>query len=222
MPVALVAVAAVGAGLSVYQTIDAKKKEKEAKQAADQYKRQELTNPAQNIQVSTRGSDLQKEAVNTQVSTALDGLRFGGSRAIMGGMPNLYDFMMRSNQQIAANLDQQENDNQKIIADGNASVQRLNEQRERDDLLGIGNAISVANNQYNGGITNTIQSGSAMISAANEINSNGIGIQKMKPISSNNMNNKIITSTPNINVNKPNYDDMINEYNRMIYGTRRR
>lgn len=234
MPIALVAVAAVGLGLSVYQTVDAKKKEKEAKQAADEYQRQNLTNPFENLQVSTLGADLQQQNLNNQVSTATDVLRSGGARAILGGLPSIYDSVIQANQQIATGLDQQYNQNQQAAAQGNAMVQNMNEQRERDDLLGIGNAINVAQQQYREGLDNTIKSGINVASAASTLpssstsspapgskpsfGSTGVFGQRAGAINPLKFNNQLIVSTPQIQAQ--NYQDAINTYNRTLYGTR--
>ena len=42
MPIGMVAVAAVSLGLSAYQIVDTKKRQKEAEKAAEEYERQKL------------------------------------------------------------------------------------------------------------------------------------------------------------------------------------
>lgn len=233
MPIALVAVAAVGLGLSVYQTVDAKKKQKEAEQAAAEYDRQDVTNPYENLQVSTLGANLQQANLNNQVSTATDALRAGGARAVLGGLPTIYDSVIQANQQIAAGLDQQYNQNQQLAAQGNAMVQNMNEQRERDDLLGIGNAINASRQEYNQGLSNTIKSGVNVVSAASTIpastattNTNSVttprfgstglfGRNAVAINGTNNSNNLIAPSTPNLD-----YQNLINQYNNSLYRIR--
>lgn len=235
MPIALVAVAAVGLGLSVYQTVDAKKKEKEAKKAAEEYERQQLKNPYEDLQVSTLGAELQQQNLNNQVSTAADVLRAGGSRAVLGGLPTLYDNVIQANNQIAAGLDQQYNQNQQIAAQGNAMVQNMTEQREQQDLLGIGNAINTARQEYNQGLSNTIKSVYNVASAASTLPQSSKAVstgaqsgsvgglfssgRDAVAVSPNTSNNLII-STPKVSVNNPDYLDAIKEYNRTLYGNR--
>lgn len=239
MPIALVAVAAVGLGTSVYQTIDAKKKQKEAEKAAQDYQRQQLKNPYENLQVSTLGAELQQQNLNNQVAAATDVLRSGGSRAVLGGLPTIYDSIIQSNQQIAAGLDQQYNQNQQLAAQGNAMVQNMTEQRERDDLLGIGNAINTAKQEYNQGLSNTIKSLSNVASAASTIPKSSTSTQNLNTtpiaqsgsvgglfsrdsnavaINSSNLNTKPILSMPRVSVNDPGYLDMLRQYNRTLYG----
>lgn len=235
MPIALVAVAAVGLGLSVYQTVDAKKKEKEAKQAADEYQRQNLTNPYENLQVSTLGADLQQQNLNNQVTTATDALRAGGARAVLGGLPTIYDNVIQANQQIAAGLDQQYNQNQQARAQGNAMVQNMNEQRESNDLLGIGNAMNVARQEYNQGLSNTIKSGVNLVNAVStipnstsssstsnstpQLGSTGIFGRPAVAIKSTNLNNNLISPIPAST--SQGYQDLINQYNNSLYRIRR-
>lgn len=233
MPIALVAVAAVGLGLSVYQTVDAKKKQKEAEQAAAEYDRQNLSNPYENLQVSTLGADLQQQNLNNQVSTATDVLRSGGARAVIGGLPSIYDNVIQANQQIAAGLDQQYNQNQQLSAQGNAMVQNMNEQRENNDLLGIGNAINTARQEYNQGLSNTIKSGVNLASAVSTLPSSTTNTnQSTTPtlgstpgffssgrdavaIRSQNLNNNIIQPA------NTSYQDLLNQYNNSLYRIRR-
>lgn len=236
MPIALVAVAAVGLGLSVYQTVDAKKKEKEAQKAAEDYQRQQLTNPYENLKVSTLGAELQQQNLNNQVATATDALSAGGSRAILGGLPTIYDNVIQANQQIAANLDQQENQNQQLEAQGNLSLQSMTEQRERDDLLGIGNAINTARQEYNQGLSNSVKSlvnvGSAVstlpgVNGADAFNPNanpsagstGLFGRPAVAVKSSNFNNNLIVPTNRSTTQ--NYQDLINQYNNNLYRIRR-
>lgn len=237
MPIALVAVAAVGLGLSVYQTVDAKKKEKEAKKAAEEYDRQQLKNPYENLQVSTLGAELQQQNLNNQVGTAVDTLRAGGTRAILGGLPTIYDSVIQSNNQIAAGLDQQYNQNQQLAAQGSAMVQNMNEQRENNDLLGIGNAMNTYRQEYNQGLSNTIKSGVNVISAAStlpsstntpttnanaNVNANfgrtGIFGTPAVAIKSTNLNNNLIAPTSTSTTQS--YQDLINQYNNSLYRIR--
>lgn len=237
MPIAAVAIAAVGLGLSVYQTVDAKKRQKEAEQAAQEFERQQLKNPFENLQVSTLGSDLQQQNLNNQVTTATDVLRSGGARAVLGGLPSIYDNVIQANQQIAAGLDQQYNQNQKSAAEGAMAIQNLQEQRDMEDLLGIGNAINTARQEYNQGLTSIVQSGAALAQAgvaAGSSNSSSQSNKSASPslgstpglfssgrdavaIKTSNINNQPIFNSPNIAVNKPYYDDLINTYNRNLY-----
>lgn len=237
MPIALVAVAAVGLGLSVYQTVDAKKKQKEAEKAAEEYERQQLKNPYEDLQVSTLGAELQQQNLNNQVGTAVDTLRAGGTRAILGGLPTIYDSVIQSNNQIAAGLDQQANQNEQLAAQGSAMVQNMTDQRERDDLLGIGNAINTYRQEYNQGLSNTIKSGvnvasavstlpSSQTTATTNTNTNanpnfgrtGIFGTPAVAIKSSNLNSNLIM--PNTPTNTQNYQDLINQYNNSLYRIR--
>lgn len=186
MPIAAVAIAAVGLGLSVYQTVDAKKKQKEAEKAAEEFERQQLKNPYEDLQVSTLGAELQQQNLNNQVGTAVDTLRAGGTRAILGGLPTIYDNVIQANNQISAGLDQQYNQNQQLSAQGKAMVQNMQEQRDNNDLLGLGNAINTYRNEYNQGLTNVVKSGTALVQAGQAAGIGGGGSQNNNESSSGN------------------------------------
>lgn len=235
MPIALVAVAAVGLGLSVYQTVDAKKKQAEAEKQAQEYERQQLKNPYENLQVSTLGAELQQQNLNNQVATATSALRAGGTRAILGGLPTIYDTAVQANQQIAAGLDQQYNQNQQMAAQGNAMVQNMQEQRERDDLLGIGNAINTYQQEYNQGLSNTVKSVANVASAAStlptssstattstaqpRLGSTGLFGRDAVAITPPKFNNQLIVSSQPVQ-NAVTNADLIRTYNRTLYGNR--
>lgn len=220
MPIAMVAVAAVGLGLSVYQTVDAKKKQKEAEKAAEEYERQELKNPYEDLQVSRMGADLQQENLNNQIATATDSLKAGGARAIIGGMPTLYDTIVKSNQQIAAGLDQQYNQNQQLSAQGTAMVQGMYEQREKDDLLGIGNAINTHRQEFNNGLTNVVQSGAALASSGAAVKGvkqeeNTKAAPPQSPLYGKQPTNSLQSA---VYTNSDEYAAKLRSYNRNLYG----
>lgn len=220
MPIALVAVAAVSLGVSVYQTVDAKKKQKQAEKDAEEYERQELKNPYEDLQVSRMGADLQQENLNTQVSTATDALKAGGSRAIIGGMPTLYENIIKSNQQIAAGLDQQYNQNQQLSAQGTSMVQGMQEQREKDDLLGIGNAINTYRQEFNNGITSVVKSGAALASAGAAVK----GVKQEENTKAAPPQSQLYGKQPTnslqsaVYTNADDYAAKLKSYNRTLYG----
>lgn len=157
MPVAAVPaiVAAVGgvasAGSGLMQSISAGKQAKKLQQQIDNYRRQNLTNPYDGVQVSTMGSDLQREGIARSIANLSDQAAAGGGRAIVGLGANAIAQQIGQEQQIAANLDQQVAQIEQMKAAGRGQVQQMTEQRERDDLLGLGQAMATAKqNQANG------------------------------------------------------------------------
>lgn len=157
MPVAAVPaiIAAVGgvasAGSGLIQSISAGKQAKRLQQQIDNYRRQNLTNPADGLQVSTMGSELQREGIARSIANLSNQAAAGGGRAIVGLGANAIAQQIGQEQQIAANLDQQVAQIEQMKAAGRGQVQQMTEQRERDDLLGLGQAMATAKqNQANG------------------------------------------------------------------------
>ena len=152
------AVPIIGLGLSAatsaHSIMSAEKAKKKAAKDAEQakrdmenYQRQELINPNERIQVSTLGADRQREDLARAIATNANLAAMGGSRAIVGLTPQMMAQYNQQEAQIMANLDEQEKQRQYAIAQGDAMVQQMTEQREKDDLLGIGNQYNVAMQQ---------------------------------------------------------------------------
>ncbi|MDY3443412.1 hypothetical protein PG616_00940 [Riemerella anatipestifer] len=135
---------AVSAGTSIISAIGAGKRAKNIQQQIDNYKRQELTNPFEGLQVSTLGADRQREDLARTMSTYANLAAMGGSRAIVGLAPNLLAQQSQQEAQIMANLDEQEKQRQQLVANGAMQIQGMQEQRENNDLIGLGNALNTA------------------------------------------------------------------------------
>ncbi|MCL1653792.1 hypothetical protein M2T28_14300 [Elizabethkingia miricola] len=217
MPAAAAVVGGVvGIGSGLAQSIGAGRRAKRIQEQIDNYQRQTLQNPYNTLQVSTMGADLQREDLARSMATNANLLSMGGSRGLVGGLPNLMAQQVAAEQQIAANLDQQYIQNQNMKAQGNAMVQQMQEQRERDDLLGLGNELNNARQERTNGINTMVQSGLGLANAAasgvfsgdtgnnSNINSNNpLGLTTVLPGAEvqriNNIPNQML---PNYNVNQ--------------------
>lgn len=135
---------AVSAGTSIISAIGAGKRAKRIQEQIDNYKRQDLTNPFEGLQVSTLGADRQREDLARTMATYANLAAMGGGRAIVGLAPNLIAQQNEQEAKIAANLDEQEKQNQALKAQGAMQVQGMQEQRENNDLIGLGNALNTA------------------------------------------------------------------------------
>ena len=134
----------ISMGTSIVGAISSGKRAKKIQEQIDNYQRQQLTNPFERLQVSTAGADLQREDIGRSVATGIDKLAMGGSRALIGGLPNMLEQQVAQEQKIAAELDQQYNQNQQLKAQGDGMVQQMQERREEGDLAGLGNALNTA------------------------------------------------------------------------------
>ena len=103
-----IAMAGVGVLGSGYQMIKGAKDARDAKNALDNYQRQELRNVAQDLQVSTLGSDLQREEQARLAASQVGALQGSGVRGVIGGLGRVEAGNQMMNAQIAADLDQQQ------------------------------------------------------------------------------------------------------------------
>ena len=165
---------AVSAGTSILQTSKANKATKKAQQAIDNYPRQDIVNPNLGLQVSTLGADRQREDLSRSIATMANQAAMGGSRSILGIAPNLLNAQMQQEQQIAANLDQQEAQRQAAVAQGEAMVMQMTEQRENADLAGLGTQLNVARQERANGYNNLIQTGLSAATLGLEMGAQGL------------------------------------------------
>jgi len=133
--------AAVAGGLGVVnglsQMISGSKEKNQARNALENYQRQQLENVQENRTVSTLGSDLQREEQARLASTQVDALRGGGTRTLIGGLGRVESGNQRVNQQISANLDQQQKEIDAAIAQDDANIRGLQENREIGDIAAL-------------------------------------------------------------------------------------
>lgn len=163
-----VALGVASLGFAAYQYIDADKKEKKANEAINNFNRQELVNPYENIQLSTVQSDQQTEANNINFATSVDALQRGGATAVLGGMPRLNQQNILMQQQIARDLENQDKERQYAIAQGEEQIRAIGEGRETRALAGYGNLLQTARQDKVNAIGNGIQSGLSLGVAIDE------------------------------------------------------
>lgn len=141
------AAGALGAGVGLYTTIQGAKQARDAKNALENYDRQELSNIAEGMQVSTLGSDIQKEEQARLASAQIDALQGAGTRGIIGGLGRVEAGNQAVNRQIGADLDMQQQEINQIRAQDEARIRDMQENREQAD-------ISALSSQYNTGQQN--------------------------------------------------------------------
>ena len=131
-----------GTGLAGY--LSQGKQARQYQEQIQNYERQKLVNPFAGLQVSTLGADRQREDLNRTMTTYGNLASLSGTRGIASLLPNLTQTQNDQTAKIAANLDEQEKQRQQLIAQGDAQVQAMTEDREQNDLLGLGNALQTA------------------------------------------------------------------------------
>ena len=122
---------------AIGQAAEGSKMASKAQEEIENYKRQELVNPYKDLTVSTLGADIRKEELSRNVATMADVLAKGGSRAAVGGVTGLVQSAQTETAKIAAYLDEQQKEIDKLIAGGEERVMQMKERREEMDLAGL-------------------------------------------------------------------------------------
>ena len=160
--------AVLGVGNGIAGAISQGKQAKNYQKQIENYKRQTLVNPYADLQVSTLGADRQREDLARTMTTYGNLAAMSGTRGIASLLPNLTQTQNDQTAKIAANLDEQQKQIDQLKAQGEMQVQAMTEQRENNDLLGLGQAYQTARAQQQQGINQIAQSvGSLGYAAAN-------------------------------------------------------
>jgi len=171
-------IALVGAGVSAYTAINEANRKKKAQKALEELKTPELSNVAENLQVSTLGSDLLKEETARNNATQVEALREAGTRGVVGGIGAVSARTNAQNERIAANLDEQQKEIDRLAAQDETRIQSVQENRNIRDVSALSSQYDAANEAQQMAIGNTIQGlGSAASSYAGSLN----GVNKSYP-----------------------------------------
>ena len=187
---AMTAIAATGALASGIQAISGAKQRRDAKNALENYQRQELENVAEGLQVSTLGADLQREEQARLASSQVDALQGAGARGLLGGLGRVEAGNQMMNREIAANLDAQQKQIDQMYAQDQANIRGMQEQREVSDIAGLSSQYNAGNAMLWQGIGGIAQSGMSALGAGlggvektqPELTSKVSGIQAQSPV----------------------------------------
>lgn len=149
------AIGAVGVGMSVAKGISENNKRKQYEKAINNYDRQELKNPYEDLQVSRKGTDLALQENARNSANMVEAMQGGGINGL-GMLSQIQSNTNDLNQQVTANLDQQYINNENKKAEGEAMVMQMQERREEGDLAGLGNAMATAQNNSNQAFSSAI------------------------------------------------------------------
>lgn len=152
----------IGAGLGIYQTISGAIRARDAKNALNNYQRQDLNNVAEDLTVSTLGADLQREESARLGATQVDALQGAGARGLIGGLGRVEAGNQRLNREIGADLDRQQKDIDRMIANDNAAIRGMQESRENADIAALSSQFSAGQQNAYTGLGNVVQ-GTGMV-----------------------------------------------------------
>jgi hypothetical protein len=161
--------AAVSGGLGlvggISNMISGAKQANEAERALENYERQKLTNIADGLQVSTLGSDLQREEQARLASGQIGALREGGTRSLIGGLGKVEAGNQRVMQQTAADLDMQQRQIDQMQAEDQARIRSMQENREIGDISALSSQVNTGNQMQANGFSQIAQ-GTSMLGGA--------------------------------------------------------
>ena len=151
---ALPAVLLAASGIaSLAQTIFGISRKSKAKRALENYQRQTLKNVTDGLRVSTLGAELQTQELQRRVATSIDALRSGGTRAVVGGLPVVESQQQRAQQQVAADLDRQQQRIDMMRAQDEARIRQIQEQRESMEIAGLGSEMAMGSQMTQAGLS---------------------------------------------------------------------
>lgn len=141
---------------AVSMITEASNKKKIAREIAKQ-KETPLTNIADGMQVSTLGSDLQKQENASLASSQISALQDGGTRALIGGIRSVTDGTQDANARIAAGLDEQVANISNVRAQDEQRIQMTKDQRQANKLAALSSQYNAASQNQAQGMANIIQ-----------------------------------------------------------------
>ena len=119
--------AAAPAALAGFQAISAQRQLGKVRTYIDNYRRQDienpfanLSNPYENLAVATQAAEIKMEQTDQALANTLDTLRETGAAA--GGATAIANAALKSKQGVAASIEQQEVNNQKLQAQGQLQI----------------------------------------------------------------------------------------------------
>jgi hypothetical protein len=161
---AMTAIAATRALASGIQAISGAKQRRDAKNALENYERQNLENIAEGLQVSTLGSDLQREEQARLAASQVGALQGAGVRGLVGGLGRVEAGNQMTNREIGANLDAQQKQIDQMYAQDQANIRGMQEQREVGDISALSSQYNAGNAMMWQGIGGIAQSGMSALS----------------------------------------------------------
>lgn len=170
----------ISAGVAGYQVYQGAQNKKKAKADMNEYERADLVNAFENMPVSTIGSDLMTDELNRGTASIIDALQQGGSRSVTAGIPRVQSMLTQGGQQVRNYIDQQVQIRDKLIAEDNANLRSIKENRDQQNLAGISSLYNSGNQDVWSGMLGLASSASALGRNIEDSNLSNINTQLSK------------------------------------------
>lgn len=148
------AVMGIAGGVSKF--FEGRKMQRAAQDAIANFEWEDPQNAFRNNQVSTLGSDLQREELGINNATSVEALRGAGTRGLVGGLGRVQANSNRVNAQIAAGLDEQQKTIDMNASQDDIRIRDMIEKRQADELAGYGQMLSTGMGMKYAGIGDAI------------------------------------------------------------------
>ncbi len=163
-----VVMAAIAGGAALAKGISGAVQASKARKALENFQRQELRNVTEGMRVSTLGAQLNTQEAQRRFSTAVDALRSGGVRGVVGGLGAQEQLMQNQQASIAAELDRQQVMIDRLRAQDEQRIQGMQEQRETFDIGRLAGQQAAGRAQLSSAIGDVAGLATSFISPAGE------------------------------------------------------
>jgi hypothetical protein len=134
--------AAVSIGKSIHDANKANKAEKQAKKNIVNYDRQSLTNVYAGTSVPMAGYELERQEMQRSQAEMSNMLAQGGAQSAIGGASQISMMGTRAMQDLSARLEAATMTLSQLKAQDEANIRGMTENREQQDLAGLGAELS--------------------------------------------------------------------------------
>lgn len=160
---------AIGAGVAAAggaaQAISGAARARRAKKAIDSFQRQDLNNAFSDMRVSTLGAELQTEEAQRRFATSVDALASGGVRGLVGGLGRQEQLQQQSQRAIAAGLDMQQTQIDRLRAQDEVRLRQMQESREEQQLGALYGELAAGRQGVQAGLGSIVQAGGSFAAA---------------------------------------------------------
>ena len=147
--------ALAGSGLQIAQGM---KQERDAKSALGNFERQDLENVYNDMPISLMGSNLRREDASQTTANLTEAARGSGIRGVFGALPRIQSLSNQGARQNQLDVDGQVMKRSYAIAGDEGRIQSMQENRDNQDLAGIGQQMAVGQQNTQSGIRGAFNS----------------------------------------------------------------
>lgn len=122
---------------------EGKAMQREGRAGIENFEWEDLTNPYENLQVSTAGAEMRMDEAARVTATATQAARSGGTRGIVGSLGRIQAQNNLVNRDIAANIDEQQKSIDMAAAQDDTQTRAMIESRQANELAGYGQMMNV-------------------------------------------------------------------------------